>query len=93
MTSIDGVIAAIDAEGLDRNRLTAADVYTKGLDCHNLGGFAQLERVTLTAASVEQPNDTDRLLDLGCGIGGPSRFLADRYGVSSGRHRHPAGSC
>jgi ubiquinone/menaquinone biosynthesis C-methylase UbiE len=80
MTSIDGVIAAIDAEGLDRNRLTAADVYTKGFDCHNLGGFAQLERVTLTAASVEQPNDTDRLLDVGCGIGGPSRFLADRYG-------------
>jgi SAM-dependent methyltransferase len=80
MTSIDGIVAAIDADGLDRNRLTAADVYTRGLDCHNLGGFAQLERVTATAASVEQPNNTDRLLDVGCGLGGPSRFLADRYG-------------
>jgi len=38
MTSLEGIVAALSGEGLDVSTgVTAADVYTRGLDCHNLG--------------------------------------------------------
>lgn len=80
MTSLDAVVRAINAEGLDPARLHAADLYTRGLDCHNLGGFPQVELIAAAVERVGAPGPGDVVLDLGCGMGGPGRFIADRFG-------------
>jgi ubiquinone/menaquinone biosynthesis C-methylase UbiE len=41
-----------------------------------------LLRLAEVVAEYGIPTASDRVLDLGCGIGGPSRFLADRFGCS-----------
>jgi ubiquinone/menaquinone biosynthesis C-methylase UbiE len=80
MTSLDGIVTNATEAGLDTATMTAADLYSRGLDCHNLGGFAQLERIAIAAADVAEPSVVDQVLDVGCGLGGPSRFIAERYG-------------
>src|SRR5919201_1634424 len=80
MTSLDGTLAAMAMHGLDADNVTAADLYTRSLDCQNLGGFPQLERIADAVAQVGAPTPEDAVLDVGCGIGGPSRFIADRFG-------------
>src|SRR5262245_50850018 len=80
MTSIESVRGAIAKAGLDAGRLRAADLYTRGLDVHNLGGYRQLEAIAEAVARLGAPGREDRVLDLGCGMGGPGRFLADRFG-------------
>ena len=83
MTSLDGAIAALKLAGVDTDaNVAAADLYTRGIDCHNLGGYRQLEAIANAVATVEAPNSDDGVLDLGCGLGGPSRFIADRFGCS-----------
>jgi ubiquinone/menaquinone biosynthesis C-methylase UbiE len=79
MTSLDGVMRAIAAEGLDPARVSAADLYSRGLDCHNLGGFAQVEAIAAAVERVGVPGPGEAVLDLGCGMGGPGRFVADRF--------------
>jgi ubiquinone/menaquinone biosynthesis C-methylase UbiE len=44
--------------------------------------FRMVQRLTDIVSEYHAPTPADRLLDLGCGIGGPSRFLADRFGCS-----------
>jgi trans-aconitate methyltransferase len=68
------------AEGLDPARITASDLYTRGLDCHNLGGFPQVELIAAAVERIAAPGPADVVLDLGCGMGGPGRFIADRFG-------------
>lgn len=80
MTSVDTVVSALSVEGLDVGEVTAADLYTRGLDCHNLGGYPQLEALAVAVASIDLPLANDTILDVGCGLGGPSRFIADRFG-------------
>ena len=80
MTSLDAVVRAVTAEGLDPDRVNAADLYTRGLDCHNLGGFPQLEVIAAAVERIGVPRPGDAVLDLGCGMGGPGRFVADRFG-------------
>ena len=62
--------------------LQARDLYERDLDCQNLGGFAMLEVIAATVAERAAPQPDDHLLDVGCGMGGPGRFLADRYGCT-----------
>jgi ubiquinone/menaquinone biosynthesis C-methylase UbiE len=81
MTSLDGVVRAITAEGLDPARVSAADLYTRGLDCHNLGGFPLVELIAAAVERIKAPGPADRVLDLGCGMGGPGRFIANRFGA------------
>ncbi len=72
-----GVLARIDAVltelGHDPQNLTPEILAT--VDHLHSGGLAttrdQAERITLTPKS--------RVLDIGCGIGGPARYLAHRY--------------
>ena len=73
-----GVLARIDAVltelGHDPQNLTPEILAT--VEHLHTGGLAttrdQAEQITLTSDS--------RVLDIGCGIGGPSRYLAHTYG-------------
>ena len=80
MTSVDGVLGGARAAGLDLGDLSAADLYTRGLDLHNLGGYPELESVAVAVELIAAPTSDDLVLDVGCGLGGPSRFLTDRFG-------------
>jgi SAM-dependent methyltransferase len=80
MTSLASVLGAISAAGLDPERVRAADLYTRGIDCHNLGGFPQVEAIAAAVERLGAPGPGDTVLDLGCGLGGPGRFVADRFG-------------
>ncbi|MEO7405029.1 MAG: methyltransferase domain-containing protein [Burkholderiales bacterium] len=80
MTSLDAIVGALSAEGIDVGAATAAELYTRGLDCHNLGGYPQLKKIAEAVVGIEAPLADDAVLDVGCGLGGPSRFIADRFG-------------
>jgi SAM-dependent methyltransferase len=80
MTSLDAIVGALSAEGIDVGSATSADLYSRGLDCHNLGGYPQLEKLAGAVVGVDAPRSDDTVLDVGCGLGGPSRFIADRFG-------------
>jgi ubiquinone/menaquinone biosynthesis C-methylase UbiE len=80
--SVDTVKAALTAAGVDAEHPQAQDLYRRDLDCHNLGMFRMLETIADVASRFGAPAGGDVVLDLGCGVGGPGRYLADRYGCS-----------
>jgi SAM-dependent methyltransferase len=80
MSSLDMILGSLAADHLDTERLQARDVYTRNLDCQNLGTFPMLEVLAGVVAEYGAPGPKDKLLDIGCGLGGPGRFLADRFG-------------
>ena len=82
LSSLDAIMAGLSAAEVDTDRLSARDLYTRDLDCHNLGMHAMLELLAAVAGEYGTPGANDRLLDLGCGLGGPGRFLVDQYGCS-----------
>jgi SAM-dependent methyltransferase len=82
MTSLDRVLAALTAEGVDIDRLRASDLYERDLDCQNLGAYEMLDVIATAVAGHTPPKPTDTVLDVGCGMGGPGRFLADRFGCT-----------
>jgi SAM-dependent methyltransferase len=79
MTSLDRVMASLQREDVDVDHLRARDLYERDLDCQNLGAFKMLEIIAAAAAERGVPAAGDHILDVGCGMGGPSRFLADRF--------------
>ncbi len=82
ISSLDSIVRALSREGVDTGKITASDLYTRGLDCQNLGGFAGLERIAAVAGEYATLAPHHRVVDIGCGLGGPGRYLADRYGCS-----------
>ncbi|MEM9550029.1 MAG: methyltransferase domain-containing protein [Pseudomonadota bacterium] len=72
----DRVLNALRATGVDPERVTVADL--KAGDEFHTGGIAATEhlfdQLTVTHAT--------RVLDIGSGIGGTSRYVADRFGAS-----------
>jgi ubiquinone/menaquinone biosynthesis C-methylase UbiE len=80
--SLDAVKAILVGAGVDPDQARASDLYERDIDCHNLGMHRMLVRLAEVVAEYGIPTASDRVLDLGCGIGGPSRFLADRFGCS-----------
>ena len=80
--SLDSIRAALVAAGVDPERARAQDLYERDLDCHNLGMHRMLAVLAEVAAEYGTPSPDATLLDLGCGLGGPGRFLADRFGCS-----------
>ena len=68
------VRAAIAAAGLDADKLTVADLAP--LDQFHGRG---LEATRELAAHLD-PGPGHHLIDIGCGIGGPARFIAAEYG-------------
>lgn len=69
------ILAALAASGKDPDRLTADDLAP--VDEFHIGGR---EATAALAAALPLAPGT-RLLDIGCGIGGPSRYFAATHGV------------
>ena len=70
----DRILAAIAKAGLDANRLKAEDLAP--VDEFHTGGRLETEHVL---ARVKFGRD-DRVLDVGCGLGGAARFVAGKFG-------------
>ena len=82
ISSLEALIKALAAEGVDTAHLRPSDVYTRDLDCQNLGGFAMLACITDMVSEYATLGPGERVVDIGCGLGGPGRFLVDRYGCA-----------
>ncbi len=80
--SLDTVLSALAAAEVGLGHVQASDLYRRDLDCHNLGMHRMLEVLKAVAAEYGEPTPDDTLLDLGCGMGGPGRFLVDQFGCS-----------
>jgi ubiquinone/menaquinone biosynthesis C-methylase UbiE len=82
VTSLERVLAVLRRDGVNVEHLQARDLYERDLDCQNLGAFRMLEVIAAAVAERAAPQRDDRVLDVGCGMGGPGRFLVDRFGSS-----------
>src|SRR5262245_57837427 len=80
--SVETVRKSLEAAGLDPDHARARDLYERDIDCHNLGMYRMLELLADLVAAYGAPASDDEVLDLGCGIGGPGRFVADRFGCA-----------
>jgi ubiquinone/menaquinone biosynthesis C-methylase UbiE len=69
----DVILAALTAAGKDIEHLTPDDLAP--VDEFHSGG----RNATVRLAQLAQINGSERVLDVGCGIGGPSRYLASRF--------------
>jgi ubiquinone/menaquinone biosynthesis C-methylase UbiE len=74
------IIAAVVAAGVAPDHVQARDLYTRDLDCHNLGMHTMLEVLADVVTEYAAPGPHETVLDLGCGMGGPGRFIVDRFG-------------
>ena len=81
-SSVDSIVRALSAERVDVAGLSPRDLYTRGLDCQNLGGFVVLEHIAEIAGEHGRLDASHRVIDVGCGLGGPARYLADRFGCA-----------
>lgn len=70
----EAVLAALKAAGKDLDNLTPDDLAPMD-EFHGRGRTATVELAALVKVTA-----ADRVLDVGCGIGGPSRFLAHTFG-------------
>ncbi len=70
----DAILTALKAAGKDIDHLTTDDLAPVD-EFHSRRRAATVELAALLA-----PAATDHIVDVGCGIGGPSRFLAATYG-------------
>lgn len=69
-----GIRAALDASDLDQSALTIDDF--AGMDeVHTRGREATVEIAGLTEISADMA-----VVDVGCGVGGPARYLASTFG-------------
>jgi ubiquinone/menaquinone biosynthesis C-methylase UbiE len=70
------LLEALVAAGKDPDRLTVDDL--AAMDEFHVGG----RQATQELASQMDLRPGLRVLDIGCGIGGPARFLAEQYGCT-----------
>jgi len=69
----DVILTALKAAGKDIEHLTPDDLAP--VDEFHSGG----RNATVRLAQLAQIKDGERVLDVGCGIGGPSRYLASHW--------------
>jgi MPBQ/MSBQ methyltransferase len=82
LSSLDAILGLLSQAGVDVSRLTARDLYTRNADCQNLGAFAVLEAIARAVEEHGAAKAGERVLDVGSGLGGPARYLADRQGAN-----------
>ena len=70
----DAILGALKAAGKDVDNLTPDDLAPLD-EFHTRGRIATVELAQLLSLQ-----ESDRVLDIGCGIGGPSRYLANTFG-------------
>jgi ubiquinone/menaquinone biosynthesis C-methylase UbiE len=75
-TLIETIETALEASGLDKGTLTAAELAP--VDEFHTGGRA----ATADLAAQLDLTPADRVLDVGCGLGGAARFVADTFGCA-----------
>lgn len=71
----EGVIQSLEKKGLTAGEIKVEDLHT--LDMIHMGGLAATDELASMAAVAAG----DVVLDVGCGIGGPARRLASRFGA------------
>jgi ubiquinone/menaquinone biosynthesis C-methylase UbiE len=71
----DQILSALAAAGIDTDNLTRADL--GAFDEFHIGGRAETRKL---ASRVPNLGPGMRVLDVGSGIGGPARTLADEFG-------------
>jgi ubiquinone/menaquinone biosynthesis C-methylase UbiE len=71
---LDAIRERLKASGKDPDRLAPADL--AAIDEFHIRG----RKATLELAAAVQPKATDRVIDIGCGLGGASRVLASEFG-------------
>jgi ubiquinone/menaquinone biosynthesis C-methylase UbiE len=78
--SLEFIQWVLEQAGIDLDDVQPRDLYERDLDCHNLGMHVMVERIADIAAEYGAPEPDATVLDLGCGLGGPGRIVADRFG-------------
>lgn len=73
--TFEGAVEALGKAGLDLDNVTADDLHS--LDMIHMGGLSATDEIALLANI--QPSQ--HLLDVGCGVGGPARRFANKYGA------------
>ena len=73
---IKAIEAALAKSGIERDAVTIADLAP--VDEFHIGG----RPATMDLAGPLALNSSDRVLDVGCGLGGAARFFADQFGCS-----------
>ncbi len=68
------IVTALQAAGKDLDALTIADLAP--VDHYHARGF----QATVELADKLTIAANDHILDIGCGVGGPARYLAERFG-------------
>lgn len=71
----DGAIGALRKSNIDLTSVSADDLHS--LDMLHMGGLSATDELAVLA-NVRAGN---RVLDVGCGVGGPARRLANKFGA------------
>jgi sarcosine/dimethylglycine N-methyltransferase len=73
--TVDGAMQALQSKGIAPGQATASDLH--GMDMLHMGGLA----ATDTLAEMAGIRPGQQVLDVGAGVGGPARRMADKYGA------------
>lgn len=71
----EGVVEALEKANIDLVSVTADDLHS--LDMLHMGGLSATDEL----AALAGVREGQRVLDVGCGVGGPARRLAGRFGA------------
>jgi ubiquinone/menaquinone biosynthesis C-methylase UbiE len=73
--TLDGALETLRSRGIAPERATAEDVHA--VDMLHMGGLAATDAL----AAMAGVHSGQQVLDVGAGVGGPARRLADKYGA------------
>jgi ubiquinone/menaquinone biosynthesis C-methylase UbiE len=74
--SYDAALEALNAKGISAQAASANDLHA--FDMMHMGGLSATDAV----ASAADVHEGLRVLDVGCGLGGPARRFADKFGAN-----------